>query len=75
MQKEMEKISGESTRMREAKNLKRLISAWKTGRETDAERIFTEIAEHATVNTGEAVTFHLKCGLELTEMLAVTGDE
>ena len=75
LQKEMEKISGESTRMREAKNLKRLIGAWKTGRETDAERIFTEIAEHATVNTGEAVTFHLKCGLELTEMLAVTGDE
>ena len=75
LQKEMEKISCESTRMREAKNLKRLIGAWKTGRETDAERIFTEIAEHATVNTGEAVTFHLKCGLELTEMLAVTGDE
>ena len=75
LQKEMEKISGESTRMREAKNLKRLIGAWKTGRETDAERIFTEIAEHATVNTGEAVTFHLKCGLELTEMLAVNGDE
>ena len=75
LQKEMEKISGESTRMREAKNLKRLIGAWKTGRETDAERIFTEIAEHATVNTGEAVTFRLKCGLELTETLADNGDE
>ena len=38
------------------------------------ENVFI-IAEQATVNTGEAVTFHLKCGLELTEMLAVTGDE
>ena len=75
LQKEMEKISGESTRMREAKNLKRVIGAWKTGRETDADRIFTEIAEHATVNTGEAVTFRLKCGLELTETLADNGDE
>ena len=75
LQKEMEKISGESTRMRETKNLKRLIGAWKTGRETDAERIFTEIAEHATVNTGEAVTFHLKCGLKLTETQTDNGDE
>ncbi len=75
MQKEMEKISGESTRMREAKNLKRVIGAWKTGRETDADRIFTEIAEHATVNTGEAVTFHLKCGLKLTETQTDNGDE
>ena len=75
LQKEMEKISGESTRMREAKNLKRVIGAWKTGRETDADRIFTEIAEHATVNTGEAVTFHLKCGLKLTETQTDNGDE
>ena len=75
LQKKKKKISGESTRMREAKNLKRVIGAWKTGRETDADRIFTEIAEHATVNTGEAVTFHLKCGLKLTETQTDNGDE
>ena len=59
----------ESIQMREAKKLKRISGLWKSGKQTDADQIFTEIADHATVITGESVTFHLKCGLNLTETL------
>ena len=75
LQKEVERISGESLRMREAKDLKRVVSTWKSGRTTDTDQIFTEIADHATVITGESVTFHLKCGLELMEMLSRSDEQ
>lgn len=61
--------------MREAKDLKRVVSTWKSGRTTDTDQIFTEIADHATVITGESVTFHLKCGLELMEMLSRSDEQ
>lgn len=70
LQKEMDRLQGESLQMREAKNLKRAIGAWKSGKQTDADQIFAEITDYATVNTGQAVTFHLKCGLILTEALS-----
>ena len=70
LQREMERLQGESLQMREAKNLKRAIGAWKTGKQTDADQIFAEITDYATVNTGASVTFHLKCGLDLTETLS-----
>lgn len=70
LRKGMERLQGESHQMGEANWLKKVLNDWKAGRETDADRIFTEIADCAAVNTGEDVTFHLKCGLKLREALA-----
>ena len=70
LKNEMERLQGETLPVREAKNLKKIVSAWKSGKQTDADRVFTGIADHATVITGETVTFYLKCGLKLTETLS-----
>ena len=70
LQREMERLQGESLQMREAKKLKRAAGAWKSGKQTDTDQIFKEITDYATVNTGASVTFHLKCGLDLTETLS-----
>ena len=69
LMKEMERLQGESIQMREAKKLKGISGLWKSGKQTDADRIFTEIADHVAVFTGESATFHLKCGLSLAETL------
>ena len=70
LEKELDRLSGESRVMQEARRLKKVVSDWKSGHETYADKVFTDIADHATVNTGLSITFHLKCGLELTEALA-----
>ena len=70
LKNEMERLQGETLPVREAKNLKKNVSAWKSGKQTDADQVFTEIADHATVITGETVTFYLKCGLKLIETLS-----
>ena len=70
LEKELDRLSGESRIMQEAQSLKKVVNDWKSGHETYADKVFTDIADHATVNTGLSITFHLKCGLELTEALA-----
>lgn len=75
---------GDTPMVREVEDLRTALNEWKRLMVTDegdqktvhsgtgseaADAFFTRIADAATVNTGESVTFHLKCGMKLTETL------
>lgn len=69
LEKERERAGGESTEMKEALLLKTVVHSWKSGKVREGDPLFSQIVGHVTVNTGKSVTFHLKCGLHLTESL------
>lgn len=61
--------SGDSMTFRAVSDAKESLKAWK--RDGNLDAAFTRIVESATVKTGNYVTFNLKCGIKLTESLAV----
>ena len=80
----LELSQDEAPLIREVEDLRTALNDWKrqmvteegshknehtdTGSET-VDGFFTRVADGATIKTGESVTFHLKCGMKLTETL------
>ncbi len=55
--------------LQEATALRAFISSWEVTDRTEAlaPHIFSDLVEHAEVETEVSIRFHFKCGLQLTE--------